>query len=911
MRAQRTFIDWRLPALQAAVDKLCSLYERDGLIDLSNVIVVTPGARAGRRFLELLAERTDGRNIAPQLATPGDLPERLYQLKRPLADDLTQQFAWVEALRGLPEQQMRAIVGDPPADGDIQAWLAIGKMLSRLHRELAADVKNFRDVSALTMIREAREAPRWDALSAAQDRYLQTLDELELWDRQTARLVSIEKREPATDSDIFLIGVADMNGTLRAMLQPVADRVHVFIHAPEELSARFDELGVLRAAAWENAPIELDDRWFRFADRPVDQAECVVDFVREQADADQAVDDVVIGLADESLASPVRVAMEERGVKTRWIGGRTAGMTSIARLLTAIADRLDSDLTESTCELLRHPDVAGWMEREAVPRDWLAIVDKAVIDHAPRRLGGGLGDDRPLAVSRAVAELVDRLLSPLAGPGRPLGDWAIPVCQVLQEIYGDRFFTDEESDQQERQALEVIRVALHDQSGVPERLAPATTASAAIRLALDIAGNELLSPDSPADTVEMIGWLELPLDDAPCVVVCGMNDGFVPSSLNNDQFLPNSLREELGLEDNRRRYARDAYALGVLTHSRKTLRLIAGQHDRLGDPLLPSRLLFATDEETIARRVQAAFSTSGSLPASVQLTGAGFPVPRPRPQQPTERVYVTAFRDFIACPYRFYLKHVEKLRAVEQLEGELTAATFGTLIHEALNRWAKSDVMDSTDPRELSNYIERAFDDAAAESFDDEPLPAVKLQLEQARLRLETFAEWQALHRRQGWQVRYIEQEASYNLALPSGRTIRVDGRIDRIDYNAASDEWLVIDYKTGDRAADPGKVHLDSGVWVDLQLPLYRLLARSLNIPGEPGLAYLTLGKDPPKEPEDLFKPAKWSAEQLAEADAEICRVAEHIVEAKFWPPASEAPDYDDFACILQEGVFGREAFH
>src|SRR5690349_11102947 len=135
MAVRRTFIDWRRPALAAVVEFVCSKYAVDGLVDLSNVIVVTPGGRAGRRFLELLAERTEGHNVAPQLATPGDLPEKLYQLKRPLADPLTQQFAWVEALRGLTQDQMRSIVGQPPADGDIPAWLAIGELLGKVHRE--------------------------------------------------------------------------------------------------------------------------------------------------------------------------------------------------------------------------------------------------------------------------------------------------------------------------------------------------------------------------------------------------------------------------------------------------------------------------------------------------------------------------------------------------------------------------------------------------------------------------------------------------------------------------------------------------------------------------------------------------------------------------------------------------------
>ena len=67
------------------------------------------------------------------------------------------------------------------------------------------------------------------------------------------------------------------------------------------------------------------------------------------------------------------------------------------------------------------------------------------------------------------------------------------------------------------------------------------------------------------------------MDDAPALVVTGMNEGIVPSSRNSDPFLPNRLRRLLGIEDNDRRYARDAYALGVLRYSKEDLRIIAGR----------------------------------------------------------------------------------------------------------------------------------------------------------------------------------------------------------------------------------------------------------------------------------------------------------------------------------------------
>ena len=57
------------------------------------------------------------------------------------------------------------------------------------------------------------DAARWEAMHAAQQLYLHTLDDLELWDIQTARLKAIEFREIKTTQEIVLLGTVDLNRT--------------------------------------------------------------------------------------------------------------------------------------------------------------------------------------------------------------------------------------------------------------------------------------------------------------------------------------------------------------------------------------------------------------------------------------------------------------------------------------------------------------------------------------------------------------------------------------------------------------------------------------------------------------------------------------------------------------------------
>ena len=57
MAANREFLDWDCPALPAAANWLADRYTRNEVFDLSESLLVLPGARAGRRLLELLVDQ--------------------------------------------------------------------------------------------------------------------------------------------------------------------------------------------------------------------------------------------------------------------------------------------------------------------------------------------------------------------------------------------------------------------------------------------------------------------------------------------------------------------------------------------------------------------------------------------------------------------------------------------------------------------------------------------------------------------------------------------------------------------------------------------------------------------------------------------------------------------------------------
>jgi ATP-dependent helicase/DNAse subunit B len=244
------------------------------------------------------------------------------------------------------------------------------------------------------------------------------------------------------------------------------------------------------------------------------------------------------------------------------------------------------------------------------------------------------------------------------------------------------------------------------------------------------------------------------------------------------------------------------------------------------------------------------------------------------------------------------------LEAVDDAAAELDALSFGSLMHDVLLDFAKSELRDSSDEEEIRLVLRDALDRRAASIYGDHALTPVEIQIEQMRTRLEQFARVQADWAAQGWMIERAEIDAQHAIEV-DGRPIVLHGRIDRIDRHRETGQRMVIDYKSGDKAGPPDDAHRKAGQWVDLQLPLYRHLVRGLQIEGPVGLAYLTLPKDAAAAGVHV---ATWTDADLAGADELFFGIVRNIRNEVFWPPA-EKPPYggDDFSVICQDGVFDK----
>ena len=960
----RVFLGFERPPLVTAAGWLLNRFRLElpgeDRFDLSNVIVVVPTMRAQNRLLQLLVtqvERLDGLFTPPRITTLGQLPEFLYTAAKPLASDLTQQIAWTKVLEQSSGAQIECLTGRDDIEEGYD-WRPMATLVSSLHARLANDIWSFSSVSREVKNHKGflkEEAARWEVLSDLQTRYYKILGEVDLWDKQAARnfaaagLMKANELRCQTDFDIVLVGTADINRSVAEMLKQIqalnSKQVSVLVAAPSSMADAFDEIGSLETGYWIDHVVDFSDEKILVADQPADQAEGAASFITNLS-FEVSADEISIGVPDPTIIPQLERALNSVELKHRNLAGVELTHTSPVRLLLACRDYLENQSYTNFAALVRHPDLYRWLCSRVKDDGWLQSLNDYQNNNLPSMLGlqevDAFGSPELIATTfdptddgaekraarlsdstrilNKVHQALSEMLGSLAGGEdaevRPIAEWGVPWIRFLQQIYGEF-----ESDRQDVVGLKTLRaceavcVALAGQKAVPVQFGIEVSANESLTWALESAAEHRVVESPDPESIELAGWLDLALDDAPVMVITSVNDEFVPTSEVGHQFLPNELCKELKILDNDRRFARDAYALTVISSVRENLLLIAGRRSGSGEPRRPSRLLF-TDPLTSARRAKAFFDYGGNPESKLWITSqSDFPsgqqiaIPAPDAAVP-KNISVTKFKDFIQCPYRFYLKHIMRLQATDDEWRERSGGTFGDLAHNVLEAFGKSDVRDTTDEIRIREFLFDKLNEMVTFQFAGSRLPAVRIQVEQLRLRFERFAKKQAETRRDGWRIVSTEEHLFHDFDV-DGTPFVINGKIDRVDQHEITGQIAVWDYKTSDRGDPPEKVHYAKRKqeWKDLQLPLYRHLVKEVAaVAGADfsnvAMGYVLLAKNLDGVG---FHSAEWGPEVLATADEKAREIIRKIRLGEY--EMSEKPPLysEDFAGICQDFVFEK----
>lgn len=893
---ERNFLGWDHPFLDVMTDWLL---QRQASLPTMGIVV--PTAHAGRRLRESMVERAGG-ILAPQFFTPGVL---ISSSAKQTANRWQELVAWVDVLETLDPTALEAIF---PGPFDRHEGWAVG--IAHEFEQLRSSLQENGLTLQLAAARlsQSIEAERWAAMAEIEMQVERLIQQRHGVSRSADLAEGIKL--PSGIATWVLAGVTDMAPIVATAFAQHHSSVIACIGAPESEAKNFSALGI-PLPSWAERPVAWPSGKLGsviLVAGPKQQAE---EALRQIAECKTPSSSVTLGSPDPEAASELTHLLSQRGWPA-FLPVPSAVTPGLWRWLRTWSRWLTQPTTDTLAELLALPET------------------RVLIGGKRAQLAAALSKARDRRMVRDVIDL-ENLLQPSDRPPSPStiamvaaakslenerhafqsGDFSAAAENLLVRLAAAGPATAEAANA----FLDWLREAssLIDQSKHP----------AAFWIDLMLRHVSAPIPLPSADRViDVLGWLEVFHEPGRHLVICGMNEGRVPTRTGEDPWLGQAARNLLGLARDSDRSARDAYLLAAMIHARTgdgRVDLICGKTTFSGDVLLPSRLLLNAETKDLPDRVKHLFA--GVTPPEAGLRWERDWQWQPRNEPSRESLPVTTLRSYLACPFRYYLTHVLAMSIPEPERTEWNARDFGNAAHLAFERWGRDpEARESQNPEEITTYLHRQLDTICEEWFGDRLPMAIRLQLASLKQRFVWAGQVQAAQRAAGWQVIEVER----GIEIPLEHHL-LKAKIDRVDRHIETGALRVIDYKTGkvDNAArqhqtriikntriaehlvDTPAIHeqcvkgkISAFYWQDLQLPLYAYALRSAD--GQlPTPAYFTLS-----DQQENVGLSEWAdfAEESAISAIECAEwISRQIAAGHFWPPA-EKVRYDQFQ-LLEAG--------
>lgn len=309
------------------------------------------------------------------------------------------------------------------------------------------------------------------------------------------------------------------------------------------------------------------------------------------------------------------------------------------------------------------------------------------------------------------------------------------------------------------------------------------------------------------------GLFESRLQQPDVVILGSLNDSTWPRQTDPGPWLNRSMRAVMGLPSPEEDIGREAHDFTSLL-SADTVYLTRSEKTDSGDPTVPSRWLLRF--EALLNGLDAGDLLVSSQPwmawarardvAKQEIAAVPAPEPRPGVELRPRKLSVSDVERWIRNPYELYARKILHLDALDPLGKEPGADLRGSIIHQALARFAKDYPVGSDQLKEPRDYA------VALMGIATDILQEFKVHPRIAAFwvpRIERFAEWfgeTETDRRAGIKRILAETTGTLGFETDGGR-FTLSARADRIDLGP--DYLIITDYKTG---AIPSKIDVESG---------------------------------------------------------------------------------------------------
>ena len=935
MPVERHFLGWNT-AVTTKVREFLLPSQLSGPVDLEPQLMVVPTRQAGRRLREALAMHCAEQNTAllsPRVVTPTFFLHSEHESMK-MANQTEVTAVWIDVLMKADLSQYSEFFPARTTEQSFTWAMHTSGLMQRLRDTLVDGGQCIADIyGKFGNILEEQE--RWEDMAKLETAYLARLEELGLEDPHELTLRRAEEPElPKGIERIVVAAVPDPTPLMLRALEYLASQVTIaiLVHAPESMADYFDDWGRPITEKWDESQIAIPDakRNLLLTDSPMSQSRKVVGVMAEESHRFGPAD-IAIGVPNSEVTPFLMADLADKDLIAFDPAGKSMAEHPLYRLLESFHALVTEKTYASFSAFLRHADVLTFLkQKHSLSTRWLLEEsDKFQNQHLPlgmeditRHLvhsGPGRQEDyRGFRNLRKAVVFIHEQMELFHDQ-----DIDSSVRSLLQTLYEVRTVNPNDPEDEEFiVASGLIDATLRElASEVISKLG--IEKANALEMLLQRLATQRYYLERKGAVIDLEGWLELPWNSARLLIVTGMNDGFVPDGHLSDVFLPDTLRKQLDLRCDADRLARDAYMMRGLIESHHEDGRVCFLLSKTGaahDPLKPSRLLFRCSDAELLQRARQLFGDPGdeqdNYPPTISFRLEASPPPDISADKLTAmRLSVTRLKEYLICPFRFYLKNILDMEELDDEKAEMDALDFGSLVHDVLRKMAQSDEMGRCDNHlKLSEFLCAEAENWAAERFGH-PLPLqIRIQLDAAKQRLRAAARVQADLVKEGWVI--LDSELRIEGEL-SG--VSIGGRIDRIDRHIETGQIRILDYKTSDNLQRPDEAHFGSVAdevadymrvnvdgkerrWVDLQLPLYRiLLPKEQLYENKIELGYFNLPKAVDDTGVVIWEDLNDELLKSARTCAEF--IVEDIRNRRFWPPVERVQN-DDFESLFPVGV-------
>lgn len=938
----KEYLNSSIPLVHAVTEWLCKKARTTfaGVPALDHLLVLVPTRQAGRRLRESLAEAFPNGCIPPKTLPASTLLQPPQELENPVISRIESIALLAKLLEKADLTDYPALFPSEghPANQNFTWSLAISVQLHQLWNALEESALCMSDVADRIgeLLQDEDldvEIDRWSDLAKLEKRFFSAIEDQCLTPTPLAAKIAVQSPNlPAECSEIVLPALVDGVPAFYQALNQIPSEISVtaLIQFDGDTECAFDNCGVPKPSFWnstEAPPISIEENCIHPAQESADQAEAIAAYFDSIPDNEALP---ALGMADANLFNELESAFLNRNIRIHNPAGVPLSSSSLAMLIQQIRSFNKDAPFSLLASFIRQADTA---RLTGISSDDNARILKALDEvqnaHIPQSVAETLkfcSDELEMLSTanefkhyeearvpglKLLKKTIEDLLSLLAvDPSHS------PIDQLIDKLklfFKGRILTEINTIDRELAAAASKILDLHDSTKtalIQENLSANETS----QLFDEMMKNSIyqLEPSSETEILTE-GWLELIWNPSREIVISGFNEGSIPMSVVGHAFLPDRLRKAMGMLCNEMRTARDIYLLHALTSTRQrgAVQIHLERVNSTGDVRKPSRLLFKCDDHTLADRAKRLFAESETtpperpriLPESWKLN-----LPLPDDKSAPKSLSVSHVSSYLKCPFSFYLEKILNMSSQDDRTEEMNPMVFGSLCHEAIERFGESPLVNSTNSDEISDFLEAQVYTIAKQRFGA-PMPAViQLQTKTAAKRLSFFAEEQAQRTADGWQIAAGEKSLRHSV---NGITIR--GRADRIDYHPTSKTVQIIDFKTWNKLpSDKGKskfasrsgsivefaeergMHLytldekDGYALTDMQLPLYMLMMptkflKDNNTKIE--CAYFVLGESRPN-----CKCLAWNLGQHRQDILEdLHLITESIKNGIYWPPSPQ----------------------